>query len=88
MPPEMLLFGEDAWLAAFEAHPPEAIVLLHKDTSEYGYRLFGRDYAPRLARWVESHYHPASLIGQEPLQPGTAFGIRILRRDEGSSAAP
>jgi hypothetical protein len=88
MPPEMLLFGEDAWLAAFEADPPDAIVLVHKDTSEYGQRLFGRDYAPRLALWVAAHYRPTTLIGQEPLEPGTTFGIRILRRDEDPSAAP
>jgi hypothetical protein len=82
MPPEMLLFGEDAWLAAFEADPPDLVLLVHKDTSEYGYPQFGRDYARKLARWVELHYLPAALLGQEPLRPGTVFGIRMLRRAE------
>src|SRR5712691_1255187 len=33
MPPEVLLFGEQTMLQSFEAHPPDRIVLVHKDTS-------------------------------------------------------
>jgi hypothetical protein len=88
MPPELLFFGEDAWLAAFAARPPELIVLVHKDTSEYGYPFFGRDYARELARFVESAYRPIALIGQEPLRPGTRFGIRLLRRAEQPAPLP
>jgi hypothetical protein len=88
VPPELLFFGEPAWLAALEAHPPEAIALVHKDTSEYGYRFFGRDYAREVARWVESGYRASASFGQEPLQPGSGFGIRIVVRDAGDSGAP
>jgi hypothetical protein len=88
MPPELIFFGEDAWLAALEAHPPEAIALVHKDSSEYGYRFFGRDYAREVARWVGSRYRPVAAFGDDPLQPGSAFGVQLLVREPGASGAP
>ncbi len=78
MPPEVLLFGEDAMLADFVAHPPERIVLVHKDTREYGFALFGRDYGVKLMDWVRANYAAEAPIGDPPLVPGSRFGIQIL----------
>jgi hypothetical protein len=80
MPPEMILFGEDAWLAALEASPPDAVLVAHKDTSEYGFALFGRDYGARVMEWVRAHYRPIGLLGDEPLEPGAHFGMRLYAR--------
>jgi hypothetical protein len=80
MPPELLLFGEQAWLDAFRAAPPDVVLFVHKDTSEYGYPLFGTDYAVELADWVRATYRPVGLLGQEPLQPGTTYGVRMFAR--------
>lgn len=80
MPPELLLFGETRIAATFRASPPDWIALVHKDTSEYGYPLFGPDYGRELATWIQESYEPISLHGQPPLQPGTIFGIQLLRR--------
>ncbi len=80
MPPELALFGEREILAAFEAHPPDFVMLVHKDTSEYGFPLFGPDYGTALAAWIQQRYEPLRQIGQPPLVPGTVFGILLMRR--------
>ena len=80
MPPEMVLFGEAAWLEAFAASPPDVVLYVHKDTSEYGYPFFGADYAGELDVWVRSTYRPLGLMGQEPMRPDTRFGVRLFAR--------
>jgi dolichyl-phosphate-mannose-protein mannosyltransferase len=80
MVPELLTFGESVIQAAFEATPPNYILLVHKDTSEYGVPYFGSD--PRngkaLMDWISTHYRTASVIGRTPLHEG-GYGIAILR---------
>lgn len=78
MPPELLIFGEARILDAFRAAPPDIVVLIHKDTSEYGFRYFGRDYGRALFEWIKRHYRPVLLVGQPPLEEGTQFGIEVL----------
>jgi hypothetical protein len=80
MPPELLLFGEERILAAFQATPPDWILLVHKDTSEYGFPLFGPDYGTRLASWIQAEYSAVRQFAQTPLTPGTVFGIQLLQR--------
>jgi hypothetical protein len=80
MPPEMILFGEEAWLAALRSAPPDLVFLVHKDTSEYGYPFFGRDYGAAVTDWVREAYRPAGLLGDEPLEPGALFGMRLFAR--------
>jgi len=79
VPTEVAYFGEDRILAAYEAHPPDYIVLVHKDTSEYGVQFFGRDYAQRIAAWIRAHYQAAVLIGAPPLHDDR-FGLLLLKR--------
>jgi hypothetical protein len=80
MPPEFLLFGENRIVESFERAPPDYVMLIHKDTSEYGLPFFGPDYGTRLASWVQERYEPVRLYGDPPLLPGSRFGIRVLRR--------
>jgi len=80
MPPEIVLFGERTILERLRARPPDWIVLVHKDTSEYGFPFFGRDYGREIALWIQESYALARDLGQPPLMPGTVFGIRLLRR--------
>jgi hypothetical protein len=84
MPTEIVLFGEDSILALLQAHPPDWVALVHKDTSEFGFRFFGRDYAVRIGEWIEQNYRPVHGIGSMPLQTD-AFGILLLKR---APAAP
>jgi len=78
---EMIVFGEDAMVAALAAHPPDYVLLVDKDTSEFGVGAFGVDpnYGRRIMAWIEEHYEEAALFGAEPFH-NRGFGIRILRR--------
>jgi hypothetical protein len=78
---EALVFGEDALLHALKKQPPDYIILVQKDTSEYGVARFGADprYGQRTMQWLNEHYAPAALIGAEPSQGG-GFGIKFLQR--------
>jgi hypothetical protein len=81
MPPEVLAFGESGVLQSLVAAPPEFVVLVHKDTTEYGYRLFGRDlrYGLRTMRWVRGNYRTVDVIGNRPLTEAGS-GIEVLER--------
>jgi len=78
---EMILFGEEDLLDGFRSRPPDYVALVHKDTSEFGFRFFGSDprYGRRILEWVNEHYETAALFGAEPLVD-ERFGIKILRR--------
>jgi hypothetical protein len=79
---EILAFGEDAMLAGMKQHPPDFVILVHKDTSEFGVGLFGGDprYGRKIMEWVNAEYQIAALIGEEPLKDPEQFGIKIMRR--------
>jgi len=79
MPPELLLAGEETLLAQLQADPPRLLVVTEKDTSEYGPRYFGQDYATRIGRWLGEHYVDVELVGEPPLM-GRNFGIALLVR--------
>lgn len=78
MPPELALWGEDAMLAALAAHPPDAVLLVHKRTDEYGLPLFGRDYGERLLAWVRERYTSVWSDGDPPLEEGSSMGVALL----------
>lgn len=81
MPVEIILYGEDHIVAAFQARPADYVMLVHKDTSEYGARFFGRDYGRKIYAWLEANYHPIVVIGARPLQ-NDSFGMLLLQRNE------
>ena len=80
MPPEIILFGEDRILEAFRASPPDLVLLVHKDTSDYGLRWFGRDYAEELGAWLRASYGEVERFGDPPFRPRSRFGIDVLAR--------
>jgi len=79
MPLELLLFGEGTILAELRKNPPALVLLLHKDTSEYGYPFFGTDYGREIMAWVKGHYRPiwSQSRGGETLHAGTLFGAEL-----------
>jgi hypothetical protein len=90
LPPEFEAFGgESAMLADLRAHPPDFVVLVHRNHAEFGVGPFGKD--PRNGRaimdWVEDHYRRIERIGEEPFQ-GRGFGTVILRRAADPVAGP
>ena len=80
MPAEFAVFGKDRILKAFVDNPPDFIVLVHKDTSEFGYRYFGVDYGQSLAKWVVKNYQPAVIVGAPPFS-SNKFGMLLLQRN-------
>jgi hypothetical protein len=82
LPLEYLLYGGDHILQAFEKHPPDYVILVHRTTAEYGMPLFGSDYAPELMEWIRGEYHRVALFGDPPLRTMEAelFGVEILVR--------
>jgi hypothetical protein len=82
MVPEMRVFGQGNILSDFMDKKPDFIVLVHKDTSEYGEDFFGRDYryGKSIMDWINLNYHKHMLIGEEPLKDNH-FGIQIMKKN-------
>jgi len=80
-PPEFQAHGEAKILSAYKQAMPDVIVLVHRDDSEYGVRLFGHEpgFGQELMRWVRANYSPVWAYGHEPFETD-GFGIRILAR--------
>jgi hypothetical protein len=83
MPPELIAFGERAIVEAFEAHPPDFVLLVHRNTKEYGYASFGSDpaYGHEIVGWMDRRYRAVHTIGHDPLS-ANGYGIEIRRRVE------
>lgn len=74
MPPEEILFGEDAWIDGFRASPPDLVLIVPTDASEYGRGSFGVGFGRSLAAWVRSAYLPV----EEVRPAGAPFGVELL----------
>ncbi|HKQ60296.1 MAG TPA: hypothetical protein VJS92_03360, partial [Candidatus Polarisedimenticolaceae bacterium] len=78
---EILVFGEPQLVRELEASRPDYVLLVHKDTREFGGRFGQPGFGRTLVEWVARSYAPLALVGGEPFV-GDAFGIRILARKE------
>ncbi len=78
MPPEVLIYGEGAMLRALADNPPQYLVLIPKDTKEYGFAGFGRDprYGERIMAWIGPRYEP---VWQVALKGSGAGDIKLLK---------
>jgi hypothetical protein len=85
MPTELSIFGEASMLKAFQSHPPDFIILVQKDTSEYGVGPFGMDpgYGKMIMDWVGNYYESVWQVVGEPATDNH-FGISILKPRIGS----
>jgi hypothetical protein len=66
MPPEVAMFGQSRIVGSFAAHPPDFILLVQSDPSDYGYRSFA-DYGGEIDRWVQTNYIPLPTAPQSML---------------------
>jgi Dolichyl-phosphate-mannose-protein mannosyltransferase len=83
MPTELVIFGEDRTWETLRSRPADWIALVHKDTSEFGGRHFGRDYGQPIFEWIRDDYRLFAQFGAEPLTTDD-FGIVLLRRKAGA----
>ena len=84
-PTEIVAFGESEIVESYRAHPPDWIALVHKDTSEFGWRFFGRDYARSLASWIADNYRGVETFGARPFT-SKEFGVTLLVRNGSETA--
>ncbi len=83
MPPELLAYGHDQILRNLQEARPDYVLLIHKDTSEYGVQFFGSpEYGRQITRWVARNYEPLRVFGRQPFQDPDGFGIALLSRIE------
>jgi hypothetical protein len=86
VPPVMAVFGQTNMTAAFEENSPDYILIIARNTSEFGVGYFG--YYPRygteLMQWIEDHYdrvYPApDPAGKSAPQEQPFFELQILKR--------
>lgn len=78
---EVLAFGEGAMLAAIRKEPPDVVVLVQRNTAEFGVGQFGTDnrYGKQILDWIRPRYQSVSVLGAPPLA-GRRFGLEILVR--------
>lgn len=79
---EIYAFGEEKMAAPYRATPPDYLLLVHRETGEYGLDFFGRKkgYGKEMLEWINAHYETVALFGAEPLKT-TEFGVKILKKN-------
>ncbi len=87
MPPEFVLFGESNMLKAFQANPPDYIVLTNKSLMEYGFQEAGVDIGIELYQWIDKQYSPIKQIGTESESNLPFTSMRLLRRMQHPSSS-
>jgi hypothetical protein len=66
MPPEITMFGETRIANSFDQNPPDYVLLVRSDPSDYGYRSF-KDYGGEIDRWIQENYAPMQTATPEML---------------------
>jgi hypothetical protein len=88
IPPVLQMFGETQIIRELDAHPPDYILIIHRDTSEYGPRMFGRDYGLDLYSWVMNRYCAVEEYGGGPMsENGSGFVLMVLRAAQDGESA-
>jgi hypothetical protein len=85
MPPELITWGEDVVLEAYRRSPPDLVVLVHHDWTEYGAGPFGEGHARRLMAWLREGYRSIQVVGDPPFTEEGGFGAEILERRLGAT---
>lgn len=73
-------FGEKALLEEYRRSPPDLILIVHRDATEHGATLFGRDYGLETVAWIDSRYTSLARFGGSPFDRGT-YGMHLLARN-------
>jgi hypothetical protein len=81
VPVEVDMFGQDAMLASFAAHPPDLLMYVRHDMSNFvpGQHYLGVDYLKALGQWIARNYAPIQIIGDDPFA-NRGFGMLLMQR--------
>jgi hypothetical protein len=85
VPPVMAVFGQTNMAAAFEENSPDYVLIIARNTSEFGVGFFGyyQGYGTELMQWMDDHYdrvYPADPTGKSPSGSKSFFGLQIMKR--------
>ena len=81
MPAELAIFSEEPMLESLKENPPDYVLLLPRDLSEYGYEGFGKDYCLKLTDWLNTNYGQMILLGQARNRTKkTSYSIYLAKR--------
>lgn len=76
MPPGLVRAGEDAWSEALREQTPEMVVIVPRDTSEFGFGPFGVGYGVTLLGGINMRFG----ADREFRLDGVNYEVRTLRR--------
>ena len=73
-PAEIIGFGQNTMITSFRENPPDYVMLIHRDSAEYGVKYFGQEerFGLKLMLWINANYESVCLIGTN------RFAIRSL----------
>jgi hypothetical protein len=74
LPPEFIMFGADRIAAAYRDNPPDFLLIVPSNLSQYGSRGFDADYGRDIAAWIRANYENVGVS----MEPG--YRIFLLRR--------
>jgi hypothetical protein len=78
LPDALGVYGEEAMLGALMRDPPEFVVVVFRDASEFGTPFFGLDYGQKTAGWLSANYALVTTAGSFPNQR-QRYGMGLLR---------
>lgn len=79
LPPDIDTVGEYKILSELSHSGVDYIIVLSRDTTEYGYPAFGVDYARNIYTWIREKYELIKQFGPLPYT-SNEFGIAIFKR--------
>jgi len=86
VPPAIAVFGQNKMTAAFEENSPDYVVIVARNTSEFGVGHFGYDprYGAGIRQWLDDHYdqvYPGpDPVGKSPDGKPGFQSLQILKR--------
>src|SRR3989338_1776716 len=78
---EYMIFGKDRIEGDLFAHRPDFILVTHKETSDFGYPLYGKmpEYGADVMAWLKREYEQIALFGDQPLTRADSEGVALWR---------
>ena len=91
VPPVFAVFGQTNMASAFEKSSPDYVVIVARNTSEFGVGPFGDDprYGAEVKQWLDHHYVPvypaAESLNPSPHEKPPFHSLQIFKRREADS---
>lgn len=91
LPSDMTIYGEGTILAAIMEARPDFIILISRDTIEYGAHYLGQDYGHEIFSFITAGYEDVVRIGnmgflEKSVGMGQPLGMVIMKRRQGVGA--